>query len=263
MKRSAGAVGGVGGELKKRKVIKKLSTETPDDELGEMENKSADKSSKRNRIRYYQKFKLERAMRKQARREKRKKERVELGEAAAPKLVPKTIDNMREGDDTFVQSSDEEVAADEADDEYYEYYNADVEPLILITTGTSPCPRTRSFIPDLLSLFPNSQYFPRQAYTVKQITQYAVNRGFTDVMIVGDSGGGQKQRPYSLIVTHLPQGPSHWYRISSVVLHDEIKGAAERSEHYPQLILKGFGTRLGKRIRRQLDSMFPQVKDDK
>ena len=65
-----------------------------------------------------------------------------------------------------------------------------------------------------------------------------------------------------MILSHLPQGPTHWYRLSSVQFHSEMESPAERTEHYPRLVLKGFQTRLGKRISRQYKCMFPQLKDD-
>eukprot|EP01060_Flectonema_neradi_P013312 TRINITY_DN2006_c2_g1_i1.p1 TRINITY_DN2006_c2_g1~~TRINITY_DN2006_c2_g1_i1.p1 ORF type:complete len:355 (+),score=54.34 TRINITY_DN2006_c2_g1_i1:149-1066(+) len=225
------------------------------------ENMSSEKKSKIARIKYYQKLKLEKGMRKLARREKRKKDREELGEEAVPKEIPKTLDNMRAPDDTFVSDDDEEVEMDEGDDEYQEYETG-VDPKLLITTCPDPCRRTREFCQELLFLFPNSEYFMRKGYRVKQITQYAVNKGYTDIMIIGDSGGGSGKRPYSMILSHLPQGPTHWYRLSSVQFQSELDSPAERTEHYPELVLKGFQTRLGKRISRQFQCMFPKLKDD-
>eukprot|EP01064_Diplonema_japonicum_P005064 TRINITY_DN1336_c1_g1_i1.p1 TRINITY_DN1336_c1_g1~~TRINITY_DN1336_c1_g1_i1.p1 ORF type:complete len:348 (+),score=54.04 TRINITY_DN1336_c1_g1_i1:36-1046(+) len=260
-KREAPTTGG----NKKRKIgIIRKSLNATDEEIAPNQiNFSGDQKSKIARIKYYQKYKLEKNVRKLARREKRKKEREEHGDAAVPVQVPRTTDNMREADDTFVVSSDEEIEADEADDEYQEYYKDDVEPNIMITTQKDPCPRTRRFVEELVALLPNSESFERRGYTIRQITQYCVNRGYTDIMIVGDSGGGSKRKPYSMIMTHLPQGPTHWYRISSVVMHDELDEPAQRSEHHPRLLLKGFTTRLGKRISRQFQALFPREQDDK
>eukprot|EP01063_Lacrimia_lanifica_P024414 TRINITY_DN32328_c0_g1_i1.p1 TRINITY_DN32328_c0_g1~~TRINITY_DN32328_c0_g1_i1.p1 ORF type:complete len:342 (+),score=144.73 TRINITY_DN32328_c0_g1_i1:43-1068(+) len=246
-----------------KKIVRKSLDATEAEIAPPVDNVSGDLKSKQQRERYYAKYKLDRAVRKLARRERRKKEREEHGEDALPKEQPRTIDNMREADDTFVAGSDEEVVADELDDEYAEFYHDGVETKILLTTCTDPCLRTRGFINELLTLIPHSEYFERRGYEIKKITQYAVNRGYTDIMIVGDSGGGCKKKPYSMIITHLPQGPTHWYRISSVVFHKEIEDAAPRTEHYPELILKGFTTRLGRRVARQFRAMYPLSKDDK
>eukprot|EP01061_Rhynchopus_euleeides_P026162 TRINITY_DN42827_c0_g1_i1.p1 TRINITY_DN42827_c0_g1~~TRINITY_DN42827_c0_g1_i1.p1 ORF type:complete len:357 (+),score=151.55 TRINITY_DN42827_c0_g1_i1:131-1201(+) len=270
-KSEGGGNGGGGGDgqgsTKKRRVgILRKRVDAPDEEIAPPVQTLDDSIKKRNkkaRIIAFQKFKVERAMRKLARREKRKRLRDEHGEEAVPKLVPKTTDNMREADETMAQSDDEEIEGDEADDEYFEHYHDDVEPKLLLTTQVDPGIRTTRFMEELTAFFPNCHYFERRGYTVRQITQYAVNRGFSDVMIVGDSGGGQKSRPFSMIITHLPQGPTHWYRISNVLFNSEIKNAGVRTEHYPELLLRGFSTRLGKRVARQFTAMFPQLKDEK
>ena len=59
-------------------------------------------------------LKREKKKEKRKRQDERKKEREELGEDAPPKLVPKTIDSMREYDETTVggktgEEEDEEV----------------------------------------------------------------------------------------------------------------------------------------------------------
>ena len=198
---------GVGGantsavsEAKRRKRlgVMRIRHDAADEDIAppvEQLDESRKKRNKEARVRSFQKLKLEKAVRKLARREKRKSLREEHGEAAVPKLIPKTTDNMREGDDTMVHSDDEEVGLDEQDDEYFERYHDDVEPNILLTTQIDPCPRTRKFMDELLAMIPNSEFFERRGYAVKQITQFAVNRGYTDIIIVGDSGGGQKRFP--------------------------------------------------------------------
>ena len=174
--------------------VLRLPENTSEAQMQPPENMSSEKGSKIARIKYYQKLKLEKGMRKLARREKRQKDREEMGEAAVPKEIPKTLDNMRAPDDTFVSDDDEEVEADEADDEYLEYVTG-VEPRLLITTCPDPCKRTREFCQELLFLFPNSEYFKRRGYRIKQITQYAVNKGYTDIMVIGDGGGGSNKKP--------------------------------------------------------------------
>ncbi|CAK7316596.1 Ribosome production factor 1 [Vulpes lagopus] len=54
---------------------------------------------------------------------KLKKEREALGDEAPPKPTPKTIDNQRVYDETIVDPNDEEVAYDEATDEFASYFN--------------------------------------------------------------------------------------------------------------------------------------------
>eukprot|EP01062_Namystynia_karyoxenos_P074175 TRINITY_DN71019_c0_g1_i1.p2 TRINITY_DN71019_c0_g1~~TRINITY_DN71019_c0_g1_i1.p2 ORF type:complete len:389 (+),score=166.16 TRINITY_DN71019_c0_g1_i1:78-1169(+) len=260
-KRKKGKAGGASSTPRDTGGLVRKPADAPESELAPAPNVSGSKRNKMARSRYYEQFKMERAVRKMARQERRKRIEAELGPDAPPKPVPKTIDNMRPVEDTFMSSGDEEMAADEADDEFAEFYQEGVEPRLLITTQVDSCWRTRAFCQELLSLFPNSEYFHRQKYTVRQVTQYAVNRGYTDMLVIGDSGGGQKQRPYLLVLQHLPQGPTSVFRISSVRFHAELKDTAPRSEHYPELILKNFTTRLGRRLKRQFEALFPQQRD--
>eukprot|EP00756_Hemistasia_phaeocysticola_P050747 Hpha_TRINITY_DN25936_c0_g1::TRINITY_DN25936_c0_g1_i1::g.185323::m.185323/K14846/RPF1; ribosome production factor 1 len=225
------------------------------------DNRTLDIRNKNKRGRMYEKYKIEKSARKTARRERRRVARETMGDAAPPKLEPKTIESMRPYEDTYVSSGDEELEGDEQDDEFAEFFQDGVEPKILFTADKHPCRRTLAFIEDLMKLFPNSEYFRRYSYTTRQITQYAVDRGYTDLIMLGDSGGGQKARPYHFIIQHLPQGPTFCFRLSSVILHDELKKPADRSGHYPELILKNFSTRLGRRLRRQFQSLFPQQRD--
>ena len=68
-----------------------------------------------------------------------------LGDNAPPKLVPKTIESMRESDETTVKPTsapeveqDEEVNWDIANDEFKDYFDKSYVPKVLITTGDNP-----------------------------------------------------------------------------------------------------------------------------
>ena len=70
-----------------------------------------------------------------------------LGDKAPPKLVPKTIDSMRESDETTVQPTptadgeekvDEEVVWDITNDEFREYFGKTYEPKVLLTSADNP-----------------------------------------------------------------------------------------------------------------------------
>ena len=68
---------------------------------------------------------------------------------APPKLVPKTIESMREADETTVKSSnteeDEEVKWDIGNDEFKDYFSKSYEPKVLITTGDNPHSVSQNF----------------------------------------------------------------------------------------------------------------------
>jgi len=62
----------------------------------------------------------------------------------------------------------------------------------------------------------------------------------------------------SLIISHLPKGPTATFRITNVVLNKEIHHHANPTHHLPEIILNNFDTRLGHRIGRMLAALFPQ-----
>ncbi len=68
-----------------------------------------------------------------------------MGDKAPPKQVPKTIDNMREADETTVEPPantdekvDEEVMWDITNDEFREYFGKTYEPKVLLTSADNP-----------------------------------------------------------------------------------------------------------------------------
>ena len=65
---------------------------------------------------------------------------------------------------------------------------------------------------------------------------------------------------YSMYITHLPNGPTGMFKLSSSMLGVDIPGHGRVSKHIPEIILNGFTTRLGHRIGRLLGSMFPHVR---
>ena len=182
---------------------------------------------------------------------------------------------MRHPDVTFIDTGDsinnEEIEKDQADDEFYTLrpkINEDndpdsnkmetVEPKLLITTGYNPSFLVKKFIRnELLWLFPNIEYRPRKNYKIKEIIEFCKNRNFTALIILGE----RIQKPFELIISHLPDGPTATFRLSNIVHHDDLESPAERTEHYPELNFKNFDTRLGKRIQRVLESLFSTKRD--
>jgi len=122
----------------------------------------------KNKIRRNQewlKLKREKKKDKRMRQEERKKEAEaceERGEEAPAKLVPKTIDSMREYDETTVggkegTEEDEEVEHDVATDEFSAYFAKTYEPKVLITCSDNPHSRTIAFMKELTRIIPNSE----------------------------------------------------------------------------------------------------------
>lgn len=194
---------------------------------------------------------------KRARREAREAERRQLKDKAPVKATPKTKERLRRSDITLIEKDDKEILKDEADDEFSQFFKTKENPKVLVTTGEHPCFRSKQMVKEILWLFPNALYRPRKSYTLAEITEYCINRKFTDLIVVTD----RLKEPYNLIISHLPQGPTAIFRVSNFLTHAQLNDPAPRTPHYPELIFKNFDTRLGRRISRMLEVLFPATRD--
>lgn len=79
--------------------------------------------------------------------------------------MPKTQEDNREYDDTFVTQNDDEVHADEGDDEFEPYFSHKLIPKIMITTHPKPSRNAYFFISELMGLIPNSFLYKRGIFT--------------------------------------------------------------------------------------------------
>nr|CAG4641871.1 EOG090X09U6 [Eurycercus lamellatus] len=192
----------------------------------------------------------------------RKKEAEALGDKAPPKQVPRTIENTREHDITTVDPEDEEVQFDITHDEYESYFSKTYEPKILITSSDNPHTKTIHFIRELTKIFPNSECQWRKRSSVKKMIKSAKEKDYTDVVVVNED----RRSPNGILVSHLPDGPTAYFKISNVKLTKDMKHKKiikEFTHHRPEVILNNFQTRLGQAVSRMLASLFhydPQFK---
>ena len=230
------------------------------------------------------------------RRERKEKEAKALGtEEEIVKNTPRTLDNSREVEPTMVTTTDDqEVLRDELEDEFAAYFNGHIRPNVLITTRPRPSQNTFYFIADLQELIPKLAFYPRKHFSVKEICQFAQNRGFTHVMILSEKNKvvngltishvaamdlethdsesesnsdddskeeeGEDMSPPKKNVGHFSSGvggPTAFFKVSNVVTSKRIPNHGRSTAHVPELNLHGFGTRLGHRIGRLLGSLFP------
>jgi len=204
------------------------------------------------------KLKRQKKKEKKARQDERKKEREVLGDEAPAKMVPKTIDNMREYDETTVggkegTEEDEEVEHDIVNDEFSEYFNKTYEPKILITCSDNPHSKTIAFIKELTRIIPNSEPKWRKNTSIKKMVTDAVKLDYTDIIIINEDN----RSPNGLVVTHLPEGPTAHFKLSNVKITKDLrKDWRAITAHRPEVILNNFSTRLGHGIARMLASLF-------
>jgi ribosome production factor 1 len=121
-----------------------------------------------------------------------------------PNYVPKTplsLDTLREKDETItddtrdIQEGNKSfykilVREEEEFDEFEKYFKDKKDPKILFTTGIDyirkkrPSHHLLEFIENLVSTFPNSSFYRRKSYEIKEIQQFAINREYTDLILV-------------------------------------------------------------------------------
>jgi len=210
----------------------------------------------------YGKLKHHKALERKKKRVARQKEEeraLAAGETPKPRQVPKTIENQRVRDETFVEAGDDEVAEEDAEDEFASYFSQSTSPKVIITTSRKPSGEMFKFLENLFAVVPNAYYYARRAYTVREIQKHAESRGFTDVLVFNENKKfSHGARVNGLLHVHLPEGPTCLYRLSSLVLTKKIKNHGRATNHFPELILNNFSTRVGHRVGRMFASVFPQ-----
>ncbi|XP_067950909.1 ribosome production factor 1-like [Watersipora subatra] len=208
--------------------------------------------NKKRRQELYKKLKFEQSKAKSKLKKTKKKLIKEQGEDAAPKRVPKTIENQRVPDETMVEG-DEEVLADQMTDELAPYFNRQTQPKILITTSDKPCVRTRVFCKQLAATIPNTEFFSRHDQDLKKIILRAKERSYTDCIVINED----RKKPNGMVISHLPDGPTLHFKLSTSKIRTEIRKAGDPTKHLPEVILNNFNTRLGQTVGRVFASLFP------
>ena len=133
------------------------------------------------------------------------------------------------------------------------------EPKLLVTTTLNSTLHDEARL--LCTLFPNSHYVPRSAhryahkYSVREISRFAANRGYTAVMVLRED----QKRPAGLDVVHLPAGPTAHFSISNWIPGRKIPHHGNPTNHYPELLLNNFKTPLGVLTARLFQTLFPRT----
>ncbi|KAK9173778.1 Brix domain protein [Cryptosporidium meleagridis] len=199
--------------------------------------------------------KLEKSKRRRENREKEKR-----GEEVV-KGIPRTIENTREIDETFVHDplNDKELHKEMENDEFSDYFSRKRSPKLLITTNNRASKHMYNFLKEIVSIIPNCDFYKRNGFNIKDIIKEVNAKGtennYTDILIFTEHP--IKKIPWGLYICHLPIGPTSYFRIRSVKLAQDMKGSAFSTTHNPEVILNNFDTRIGYRIGRQLASLFP------
>lgn len=214
--------------------------------------------NKQKRQEVYTKLKRQKITVSKQRKRLRAMEVERLGQDT-PKQKPKTLETERTHDETTVNPQDEEIKASESIDEFAEYYIDKIPPKICITTGRKVTPRVYSFIEDLLKSFPNSFFYKRRDFNIKDIVEQAQEKQFTDLIVINED----QKDINGLLLIHLPKGPTAYFKLTNLKLSSEIPGRGAMTPHKPELVLNRFTTRLGRRVGRMLGALVDHQPDFK
>lgn len=211
-------------------------------------------ANKLKRNEHVAKLKQQKAAEKRKRRDERKRLEEQLGDQAPPRQVPHTQDNQRVPDETVMKMDDEEVAEIIAADKFASHFDGSAgEAKLLFTTSPNPRRAVYPYVRNLMQVFPNSFFVTRRKYNVKEIVKHAIEREFTDVLIVAEHA----RRPIGLYIIHLPNGPTAFFKISNFFATKEIRGHGNTTSHKPELIVNNFTTQLGMTIGRMFAALIP------
>lgn len=182
---------------------------------------------------------------------KTKEERLRRQENG-PKQIPKTIDNQRLPDPTYLEDNDPDILDDINTDSLAAFFNLEKQAKVVLTTSPRAHTKTMKFCRQFKRCLPDAIYRTRHSYSIKGMVKAANERGFTHLFIVQE----HLRRPNGLYLVALPEGPTAYFRLSSVRFVEQLRNPAGFSKHKPEIILNNFRTRLGLSIQRLLCTLF-------
>lgn len=156
----------------------------------------------------------------------------------------------------MVRADDSDIKLADSIDEFASFFSGEEVSKILITSSKRPAKKTEAFCEELTDVFPNSQYVKRPVtHLIKDVIEEAKPRNFTHLIVICEN----QKKLETMIVTKLPEGPTAYFHLTSIVPSKLIYNHGRSSCHNPELILTNFTTRLGHTVGRFFVSCFPPV----
>ncbi|KAH7890761.1 anticodon-binding protein [Phlebopus sp. FC_14] len=186
--------------------------------------------------------------------------------------VPRTLENTREHDPAILPSSKrpdgpssvqlDELNSDTASDPFSRYFNfsedPNLPPKVLVTTSPKASKATYDFCDELVGVFPGAEYIRRKkgkGFEMGRIAGWAAGRGYKHLLVVNED----MKKPNAITLTYLPNGPTAYFKLTSVELTKHIYGHARATPHNPELVLNNFATSLGHAVGRMFQTLFPPL----
>lgn len=196
---------------------------------------------------------LERLRSEEQRAKSRRRREALLNAYERDVVVPK---ELRENEGGRGEDAIEDLVYAHEADEKEDEYSSGAEPKILITTSRSPSSSLVRFAKSLKFIFPNAQKINRGKHAVRELADMARENGYTDLLMVSEHKGA----PSSLIVSHLPHGPTAYFSLHHVVAKKGAEeGPGSLSTSAPGIIFENFASPLGARVKRILSGLFPPL----
>ncbi|KAI3658817.1 hypothetical protein MP638_005823 [Amoeboaphelidium occidentale] len=136
-------------------------------------------------------------------------------------------------------------------------------PKIVITSSRDPSSRLVQFLKEMKLTLPESQRINRGSYTMNDLQDLCHRNEVTDLLIINEHRG----QPDSLILSHFPHGPTAYFSLHNVVLRHDLNNSSysgedkleKVSECIPHLVLNGFQSQVGLRVKQILQHIFPPL----
>ncbi len=140
-----------------------------------------------------------------------------------------------------------------------EYANIGIlEPKVCITTSRDPSSRLKQFAKEIKLCIPNAQAINRGNHRTDELVEACRKSDFTDIIFLNETRG----MPDGLIISHLPYGPTAYFTLSNCVLRHDIPECTPSSLAFPHLIIEGLNSKVGQRIGKVLQALYPIPKSD-
>lgn len=152
---------------------------------------------------------------------------------------------------------DDELTAGQAlDDEYYDIGVSD--PKVAVTTSRNPSGPIKHFAREISQFIPNAERVNRGASDLKSLMELCRKHEMTDIVIVHGTHGD----PDSIVISHLPYGPTAYFSLHNVVMRRQIENLPPISTAFPHLVFEGMTSKLGIRVKKILQALFPVPKPE-
>nr|UXY87807.1 U3 snoRNP protein, IMP4 [Cryptomonas curvata] len=122
---------------------------------------------------------------------------------------------------------------------------------IIITTSRNPSSSLLKFTKEIKKFFPSAKRLNRGNKFLKSLMYFCLSQQVTDLLIIYEHRGV----PNSLIISHLPTGPTVFFRLSNIIINVPKKNI-NIPRNFPILIIQNLTSPLGKRLTSVFKSLF-------